>query len=178
MSQEEAKVLIREIEERDAEAFIALLENVYAESDYLLLEPDELNRDPGSVRQYIRNYLVTPRSTIFVAEEDGTLLGFLSTKGEAYRRVRHRVTVGGLAVLADRRKQGIGTQLCRNLFAWGRRQGIFRIELSVITKNEPGVALCRKVGFDIEGVKLHAVILDNQLMDEYLLVKFLDDDDD
>ncbi len=173
---EKLLLTIREIQESDAEAFIALLVQVSGETQFLLLEPDELNRDPGSVRQLIRNYRSTDHSTIFVAEDEGRLLGYVSTLGEPYRRVRHRVTVPAIAVRQEEWGKGIGTALLNGLVTWARSHGVLRIEVSVITKNERAVNLFRNRGFDIEGVKLHAVRLGNRLVDEYLLVKFMDDD--
>lgn len=168
---------VREVRESDAESLLRLLRQTLVESEYLPLEPDELTWDTGSTRQYIRNYLSPGHSTIIVSEEDQRITGYISVKGQPYRRVRHNVSVTGMAVLQEYWGKGTGQALIRELVRWAKNRNILRIELNVATTNQRAVNLYKKMGFDIEGVKLQSLQIDKQLKDEYLLVKFVGEDE-
>lgn len=48
-----------------------------------------------------------------------------------------------------------------------------RLELTVVTENRAAVALYKKDGFLIEGVKKHSLMIDGKAFDEYYMVKIL-----
>ncbi len=49
-----------------------------------------------------------------------------------------------------------------------------RIELTVMTHNEAGIALYRRQSFEIEGVKKQSLLMDGQYVDEYYMAKLLE----
>ena len=50
---------------------------------------------------------------------------------------------------------------------------IHRLELSVVTHNEAGLRLYKKMGFKIEGTKRHSLLIDGEFVDEYYMSKLL-----
>lgn len=50
--------------------------------------------------------------------------------------------------------------------------GVHRLELTVMENNESGVALYKKMGFDIEGMKRDS-LYDGQYINEYYMSKLL-----
>ena len=60
--------------------------------------------------------------------------------------------------------------------AHARSIGISRIEALVRTKNERGVNLYTRMGYDIEGTRKNAALIDGELHDEYFIAKLLKQD--
>jgi hypothetical protein len=72
---------IRKITESDAENFLQLCKTIDAESDLMLFEPGERQTTVEQQRARITNILKTGRSTIFVAEMNHRLVGYLAAIG-------------------------------------------------------------------------------------------------
>ncbi len=164
--------LIREIQEIDAGSFLALCKQLDEENKFMLLEPGERTTTLEEQEKRIRDILSKDNQTIFVAEEQGSLLGYLASLGGSYARNRHEVyiVVGILEAFTSR---GIGTTLFEKLDAWAREHRIHRLELSVMTHNTRGVGLYRKMGFEIEGTKRDSLFVDGEYVDEYYMGKIL-----
>jgi ribosomal protein S18 acetylase RimI-like enzyme len=58
----------------------------------------------------------------------------------------------GMAVRADRRRQGIGDALVLACLAWARSRGAARVVLHVFPHNVAAIALYRRHGFELRGV--------------------------
>jgi RimJ/RimL family protein N-acetyltransferase len=69
--------------------------------------------------------------------------------------------------------QGVGTQLFIAMGEWASQKNIHRLELTVMTHNQAGIALYKKRGFEIEGEKKHAIVIDGHYVDEYYMAKLL-----
>ena len=78
-----------------------------------------------------------------VAVDDGTRVGLanLGLRGE-------RTWLGGVGVVAARRRTGVGELLTRGLMERAREAGATEMLLEVITKNTPAIALYEKLGFE------------------------------
>ncbi|WP_425453646.1 N-acetyltransferase family protein [Oceanobacillus chungangensis] len=98
----------------------------------------------------------------------GILVGY---GGDAKRNKHSAYIVIG--ILQDYRGKGIGTKLFEELEHWASNHNIHRLELSVVTRNEPGLSLYKKMGFEIEGTKRHSLFIDGEFVDEYEMVKLL-----
>ncbi|OAO80482.1 hypothetical protein A0O32_1432 [Anoxybacillus flavithermus] len=42
-----------------------------------------------------------------------------------------------------------------------------------MTQNQAGIALYKKMGFEIEGIKKHSLLVNGRFMDEYYMAKIL-----
>jgi len=71
--------------------------------------------------------------------------------------------------------QGIGSQLFVAMEKWAREKQLHRLELTVMTHNKAGMALYKKQGFEIEGVRQQALVINNHYVDEYYMAKLLDE---
>ncbi len=165
-------VTVRFITGEDAEAFLQLCLQLDSESDFMLLEPGERRTTVEEQRLHIHDILSTENQAIFVAEHQGKLVGYLAALGGRYRRNRHVAQVI-VAVLQPFWRQGIGTGLFTEMERWAWQHGLHRLELTVITHNEAALALYRKMGFQIEGTRRHALLIDGVYVDEYYMAKLL-----
>ena len=90
----------------------------------------------------IAAYLARNPGMSFTAREDGLLVGAVLCGHDGRRGYLHH-----LAVRADRRGQGIGSELARRALEALAAAGIDKCHLFVIRDNQAGAAFWRKVGW-------------------------------
>ena len=167
------KMIIRTIREEDAGQFLGLCKQLDVETQFMLLEPGERTTTLVEQQTQIDILLKQENQTIFVAEQDNRLVGYLEASGGTFKRNRHSayLVIGILQAFTGR---GTGTQLFQTMEEWARQHHIHRLELTVMTHNTAGIALYKKQGFVIEGTKRHSLLINGQYVDEYYMSKLLD----
>jgi RimJ/RimL family protein N-acetyltransferase len=165
-------IMIREIRDSDAEAFLALCKQLDEENKFMMLEPGERKTTLEEQEGRIREILSKDNQTIFVVEEEEALVGYLAAIGGSYARNRHEayIVVGIREAFTGR---GLGTALFERLEAWAGEHSIHRLELTVMVHNTRGVGLYKKMGFEVEGVKRDSLFVDGKYVDEYYMGKIL-----
>lgn len=73
------------------------------------------------------------------------IVGFLSAD-RGVNRIKHSAYIVA-GILKEYCGQGIGTSLFNKLMEWAERNGITRLELTVMTNNERAIKLYKKFGF-------------------------------
>lgn len=165
-------MIIREIKVVDAENFCNLIKEVEAEAEFMLMDPGERNTTPEQQRNSIERISKQINSTIFVAEEENRLIGYLIAIGGNVKRQQHSAYLV-VGIVKKYRGKGIGTALFQRLEEWALKNQILRLELTVVTKNVAGVALYKKSGFEIEGTKRNSLKINGEFIDEYYMSKLL-----
>ena len=163
---------VREIIPDDAAAYWELRQQIDRETEFLRFEADNYLRTTQHVRGRIELMLATDNQTIFVAEDDNQLIGFLWAAGGLYRHNHHRVHII-LGVRQAYYRQGIGTRLLTACEEWAREQRLQRLELSVMAHNFPALALYGQHGFKIEGTAPYALCIDGNYIDLHYMSKVL-----
>lgn len=166
-------MIIRTILISDAEQFLNLCKKLDTETQFMMLEPGERTTTLVEQQAQIERLLMLENQTIFVAEYNGQLVGYLAALGGEFQRNRHSVYII-IGILQAFTGQGIGTQLFRTLEEWAQLQRIHRLELTVMVHNEAGLALYKKQGFEIEGTKRDSLLVNGKYVDEYYMAKLLD----
>ncbi len=161
---------IRRIEPDDAEAFLALCKRLDEETTLMMLEPGERTLDVEEQRSRLES--LGENETIFVAEEDEALIGFLACRGYQPRRKRHcaYIVIGILQAYAAR---GVGTTLFEKAEVWAQERDITRLELTVMTHNRAGLALYHKRDFVVEGLLRNSLKVNGRYVHEYSMAKLL-----
>ncbi len=162
---------IRPIELNDAEDFLALSKKI-DDSNVMLFEPGERNITTEQQRQSIQKILGEKRTMYYVAESDKKLVGFMAAMGSDLNRNRHAAYLV-LGVLEEYQGKGIASQLFNQVFEWAKEIEITRLELTVIKDNVKAFHLYRKMGFVIEGEKVHSLMINGRPVNEYYLYKLL-----
>lgn len=165
-------MIIREVKLSDADKLANLIQQVEKYSTYMLWEPGERNIQTKDQLKMIKGIKSSENSTILVAENANELVGFLLARGGNARRNKHAAYIV-VGILNDYRGKGIGTKLFNELDRWASNNNIHRLELTVVTKNEAGLALYKKQGFEIEGTKRDSLFIDGEFVDEYYMSKLL-----
>ena len=102
----------------------------------------------------------------FVAvESDGELLGHLAINSTSKPRLKHSASFG-IAVAKTSRGKGVGRFLMEYLLSYCDEQLNFtRLELEVHANNVAALALYKSFGFEVEGTKRKAVLVEDDLID-------------
>ncbi|MDS9472066.1 GNAT family N-acetyltransferase [Sporosarcina pasteurii] len=164
-------MFIRLAEPSDAGKLVSLIAEV-EQSNFMLFGPGERKITVEQQEKHIEVMKRQETSAIFIAEEEARLLGYLFAIGKNPARTKHSVYVV-IGIAEQAREKGVGTKLFTALEKWAIEQEIHRLELTVMTHNEAGIALYKKMGFEIEGTKRHSLWIDGKYIDEYYIAKLL-----
>lgn len=162
---------IRSIQLSDAESFVHLLTEI-DDSGFMLFEPGERVTNKEKEEKRIARFLEDGRSTILVAVADEQLIGYMIAIGGSVNRKKHSAYLV-LGVSEKYRGKGVASQLFNELFKWAKEKEFTRLELTVIKENEKAFQLYRKMGFVLEGEKVHSLIIDEKPVNEYYLYKLI-----
>ncbi|QKY71745.1 GNAT family N-acetyltransferase [Lentibacillus sp. CBA3610] len=162
---------VRPIDVSDAEKFLELSKRI-DESGFMLHEPGERKTTVEQQKEAITRIGSESRSVFFVAEADRGLAGFIAAFGGKMKRNCHSAYLA-LGVHDAFHGQGIATKLVMRVFDWAEANGISRLELTVIKDNVKAVKLYQKMGFQIEGEKVHSLMIDGKPANEYYMYKLV-----
>jgi GNAT superfamily N-acetyltransferase len=88
----------------------------------------------------------------FVADDDNRLLGMAAGLTADAESPPDPIMVG-VFVDGTVRRQGIGAALVKKVIDWARAHGSARLLIWITASNEPALALYRRYGFRVTGVK-------------------------
>lgn len=164
--------VIREIEIEDASSFLQLSKQLDEETKFMLYEPGERKTTAEQQEKMIHRFIENEYATIFVAVEDERIVGFILVNGNNIQRKRHVATIV-IGILQEYNGRGIGTRVFKEVEKWAKLHDVWRLELTVMAHNTRAQALYKKAGFEKEGVKKAALIIDGKCIDEYEMAKLL-----
>lgn len=148
-----AEVVIRSATVQDAADILKLSKSVVAEEIYQLISAHELTSTIESVEKWIESHLVNPNHMILVAVMNSKIAGLLDFANGHRQRIAHTGEFG-MSVDKSVRDQGIGSALLKGLIDWAiQNTTIEKIGLNVHSNNERAIALYKKMGFEIEGLR-------------------------
>jgi GNAT superfamily N-acetyltransferase len=145
-------VIIRKAEPRDAEPLGrlgALLVRAHHAFDALRFVAPGAGVEQGYAA-FLASRLDSPDDCIFVAERDGSIVGYVFAALEPMSWKELRGPAGfihDVAVAEEERRQGVATMLIEAAAGWLRERGAPRVILWTAAPNEAARALFRRVGF-------------------------------
>lgn len=167
------EIALRQARPGDASTLRALLDRLDRETPYLGFVPGERSPHFLATQQQIIEDPTEANGAIFLTFSGADAVGFLQAEVCPLLRYRHCLTIA-IGVLQTHAGAGIGRRLFEAAEAWARARRIHRLELTVATHNERAIALYMKSGFAIEGRLRHAVVVDGQYVDDYIMAKLID----
>ena len=176
-SQQRIGMQVREIAQTDREAYGQLRVTLDEESMMWGAEPGEREHlgacttTVGAGSQF-DGALGHVKSTIFVAEKKGVLVGFLSLETSSWKSLSYTTTLMVGALLAYQGK-GIASQLFERSELWASNNGIHRIELLVLADNASAIRLYKKLGYKQEGIRQQSSLINGKFVDEVYMAKLL-----
>lgn len=163
---------IREIAEQDAAAFAALLIQLSRETSFTLLSEAENAALAPSQPERTRQLIVAPNQQVLVATDNGALIGFVALSQGLFEKNRHACSLM-TGVLHDYWRQGVASALLERALAWVAQRGITRIELTVMEGNAAAIRLYEKFGFETEGVKRAALMVNGRAVNEICMARIM-----
>ena len=106
---------------------------------------------PAKFREWVAQALTNDRRALLVAEEAGTVVGFVHCvlqEGPPVMTPRLNSYISDFIVEEQARGKGIGSRLLGTLEAWCAEQGADTVTLSVAARNELGRAFWGSKGFE------------------------------
>jgi len=167
-----SEVIVRHAQVADAQNLILLRTKLYAQTQYMLWEDGEYLPNLELEEDFINAFTESDNSTVLIALNDGLVVGFLGVAGGRTRRIKHCADVF-LGVDESVWGQGVGWQLMQFLNTWAKTTPLHRLALSTAVDNARGLALYKKAGFVIEGIKQGDIRLGDQLIDSYSMAKII-----
>jgi RimJ/RimL family protein N-acetyltransferase len=144
-------VIVRRAEPTDAQGLTDLGDAVGAEPEGWLVTTNGW-RNANDERRYLRAIRRYPHAAVFVAEDEGLIVGRLSIARDQHPASRHVADLG-LMVAASHRRRGIGTALLDAAVRWAHAAGVRKLELHVFPWNEAAIKLYENYGFVREGLR-------------------------
>jgi RimJ/RimL family protein N-acetyltransferase len=160
-------MIIRRAEPGDAEGLARLGEAVGSEPEGWLVTTNGW-REVSDERRYLRAIRRYPNAAVFVAEDDGRIVGRLSIARDQHPASRHVADLG-LMVAMSHRRRGIGTKLLEAAVDWARHSEVRKLELHVFPHNEPAIKLYEEFGFVQEGYRRGHYRRGNEYVDAILM---------
>jgi len=111
---------------------------------------------------------------VLVAEVGGGVVGYVRVEplpGPA--TASHVQTINGIAVSPRHQRRGIARRLVDAALATARQRGAAKVQLHVLSTNQPAIRLYRAAGFVEEGRLVGQFRLDGRLVDDLILARHL-----
>jgi RimJ/RimL family protein N-acetyltransferase len=144
-------MIVRRAEPGDAQGLKDLGDAVGGEREGWLVTTNGW-RDVADERRYLRAIRRYPNAAVYVADDEGEIVGRLSIARDQHPASRHVADLG-LMVAQSHRRRGIGTELLKAAVDWARQAGVRKLELHVFPWNEAAIALYGRFGFVKEGYR-------------------------
>jgi RimJ/RimL family protein N-acetyltransferase len=160
-------VIVRPAQPSDAEGLTELGTAVGSEPEGWLVTTNGW-RTVNDERRYLRAIRRYPNAAVFVAEDEGAIVGRLSVARDQHPASAHVADLG-LMVAASHRRRGIGTRLLDAAVAWARESGVKKLELHVFPWNEAAIRLYERYGFVKEGYRRNHYRRGGEFVDAILM---------
>lgn len=162
-------VTIREATEVDFEKIWPLFQDI-VNSGNTYSYPDNISLEEAY------SIWVTSSRKVYVAEEDGVILGTYKLSSNDIGRGSH-VSNCGYMVDQRARGRGVASIMCEHSQKIAKQLGYKAMQFNkVVSTNKPAVCLWQKLGFDIVGTLPKAFLhKDLGYVDAYIMYKWLSD---
>jgi RimJ/RimL family protein N-acetyltransferase len=160
---------IRPVTEDDAASLQENINAIGAEIDFILTE--SVGNDVEHEREWIRQF-DGMNSVLFVSEVDGKLVGQADVHPGRPPKESHVGTLG-IAIREGYRNLGLGRALMERCLEWMRDRQFKKACLQVFSTNAQAIALYKKLGFQIEGVRPRQYRIRGEWVDDVLMGMWL-----
>lgn len=167
------KLVLRNAVEDEAEMLLKYLKQVYAETPFLIQEPDEITFTIDDEKKYIKENNDSNSDLLLIGMLDGKHVGNCSLMGNHARRLKHRTSLG-IVLYLEYTGLGIGRIMIEEVCKIAKENGIEQVELEVAANNRNAISLYEKLGFGKVGILPNNMkYADGTYTDVHFMVKYL-----
>lgn len=167
------KLVLRNAVEDEAEMLLKYLKQVYAETPFLIQEPDEITFTIDDEKKYIKENNDSDSDLLLIGMLDGKHVGNCSLMGNHARRLKHRTSLG-IVLYLEFTGLGIGKIMIEEVCKIAKENGIEQVELEVAANNRNAISLYEKLGFENVGTLPNNMkYSDGTYTDVHFMVKYL-----
>ena len=167
------KLVLRNAEEDEAEMLLKYLKQVYAETPFLIQEPDEITFTIDDEKKYIKENNDSDSDLLLIGMIDGKHVRNCSLMGNHARRLKHRTSLG-IVLYLEFTGLGIGKIMIEEVCKIAKENGIEQVELEVAANNRNAISLYEKLGFEkIATLPNNMKYSDGTYTDVHFMVKYL-----
>lgn len=148
---------LRSPEKEDAESVLNHLKITSDETEYMFRTGDEICMSIEEEKEYLEKTVEDEKSIMISAMIDGKIVanaGFCPAS--EVERCRHRAEFG-ISIQKPYWGSGIGSAIMEAIIESARKARYELLELEVVCGNARGFALYKKFGFEIYGIRKHAM---------------------
>jgi RimJ/RimL family protein N-acetyltransferase len=165
---------IREAKLGDEIELVNLFATLDQETDFMLMEAGERKITIKKQAEIIEEFEKSNTRVLYVAHEGAKIVGFLGATGGSAKREHYTLHIA-MGVLMLHWGKSIGTQLLQAMFTWATANHFYRIELTVMEANEKAIALYKKLGFEIEGVRKGSLKVNGDFINELYMANLIEE---
>lgn len=165
-------IKIRKVTPLDAGSLLEVAKQIDVETTFMLRKSGERKTTAEEQKKNIENLLQKNNQMIFVAEDNGSIVGYLMCIGGQFK-MTEKTAIIVVGILQSYVGKHIGTMLFEVMEDWAKSAGIHRLELKVDDGNESAMALYKKMGFVVEGITKDSTFVDGKYRDAYLMGKII-----
>jgi len=168
------KILVRSLEAGDADSFLEFLARLPHESNHTMQYVGKKLLSVDETKARIEKFRAD-KVTLDLGVFDGAkLVGFINFRMPSPEHPwQQHLGRFGIMILKDYWGLGIGRRLLQVIEPHAVSIGIQKIEAEVRVANDRGVRLYKNMGYEIEGKRKKAVLIDGQWGDEFFIAKFI-----
>jgi GNAT superfamily N-acetyltransferase len=168
------RILIREANPTDAFQFREL--RLEALQDSPIAFSADYQKNLSHPAKYWEDLLaVQPdESTIFLATNEGDLIGMTGIARANSPKTRHAAWIWGVYVRPPWRGLRIAEEMINSCFIWAKARKIVLAKLGVSAVNQSALRCYERCGFKTYGMEPRAIFYEDKYYDEYLMYCSLD----
>lgn len=137
------------------------------------VDEDKTRTDAVWVEKLEKSIRGNTRFSVF-AEDQGKLVGLICAYVDPLVKIKHTAHIASVYVNKAYRGSGVATKIMEGMINRIKsNKNINRLELMVVTTQEPAISLYKKFGFEIVGTVHKNLSLDGVYYDEHIMEKFI-----
>lgn len=141
------EALLRNGDEPDGREVYDIYNKTHAETDFMLVYPDENCFDPEREAKFLSDKTNSPNEIEIVDIVDDKIVGTGGIEAiGTIRKLRHRADYG-VCVLKEYWELGIGKAITEACIECARNAGFVQLELNVVADNKWAVEMYKSMGF-------------------------------
>jgi len=155
-------IFIRNAKQSDYDSLLPLFRQVH--EFHVFVRPDLYKENSTPVEQeFFESQLIDSKQHIFVATISNEIVGVVVTKEEevtenTFVKQRKVLYIKSLCVAETHRNKGIGKELTKYVFDFGRSLKVDSIELGVSEENTTAIEFYRSIGMTTKSRKMEIIL--------------------